>query len=471
MKKVLVVDAGGRGNATAHSFARSPKVSNVYVAPGNAGSSLLEKCRQLPIKSIGDLANYVSENRIDLTFIGPEGYLSDGIVNEFYARGIDRVVGPSKEASILETSKCWTKDFLKIINVPIPVHKNFYDVKDAFDYVKHFYENNSGKNLVVKADGIAAGKGSFVCNSLEDALYAIDQTMVKKVFGKAGDNVEIEEKLSGEELMFFVITDGKTILPLETAMDYKRAFDDDDEIHPKYFGGRNPNTGGMGGYSPHPWLDEELKEKIMKKIAVPTITKLREIKNIEYKGICYFGLMISEDNNEKNPYVLEINVRMGDPEAQVILPRLKTDFYDLSEAVIENRLHKINLEWDPTYRFGLCAVSGQYSGLTGFDDSVDIHGNLVEEWKYPGYPGPHRTGFPIWGLKDVESETLVFHNGTVFQNSDKKSNSGSNIVSSGGRVLTLVTKGKTLEESRNKAYSEIQKITFSNIRYRRGIGS
>jgi len=227
--KVLVVDAGGRGNAIAHAFARSSQVEKVYVAPGNASSSMMEKCEMAlvkgsQVKDIPDLAAFAKKNNVDLTFVGPEGYLSDGIVNFFQEEGL-AVVGPLKEATILEGSKCDTKDFLESIGVPAPGHHNFSDPKKAKEYVSSFYAENPGKNLVIKADGLAAGKGSIVCGSKEEALSAVERIMVDpKLFGDAGRRIDVEERLEGQELMFFAVTDGKVVLPLESAMDYKRAF-------------------------------------------------------------------------------------------------------------------------------------------------------------------------------------------------------------------------------------------------------
>ncbi len=458
MKKVLVVDAGGRGNAIAHAFARSANVAEVHVAPGNAGSALLEKCRQVPLKTIDEMIEHVRKNNIDLTFVGPEGYLSQGIVNAFQGAGL-RIVGPSGEATVLESSKCDTKDFLKNIGVPIAYYKNFDNADEAKQYVRAFYADNSG-NLVVKADGLAAGKGSVVCSSVDEALHAVDQIMVDKIFGDAGKRVDIEQRLYGRELMFFALTDGKTAVPLEAAMDYKPAFDEGDveiiEWYNETIGNpnrsHNPNTGGMGGYSPHPWLDKELVERIMEEIVIPVITKFREIKGIEYKGIIYFGLMISDE--KRDPFVLEINVRMGDPEAQVILPRLNTDFYDLSEAIIEGKLNEIKLEWDPAYYLGICAVSGRSSGTDGWRE---------------GYPGRHYTNRPIFGLRSVDQSCLIFHNGTAFRDPSKR-DEDKNVMTTGGRVLTLVSNGKTLQEAREVGYREMKKIFFNSIRYRRDIG-
>jgi len=459
VKEVMVIDKGGRGNAIAYAFANSPQVSRVYVTPGNAGSSLMKKCQQLPVvaESLDDeidaMKEYALENEIDLVFVGPEGYLSAGIV-DIFVEGPNKVdiVGPSQMATVLESSKCETKDFLKKIGVPIPEHKNFDNPNDAKDYVNWFYSENPNENLVVKADGLAAGKGSIPCDSEEDALKAIDELMLLKTFGDAGRRVDIEKRLYGEELMFFVFTDGITVKPMEAAQDYKRAFDENDKINPRSFDGRNPNTGGMGGYSPHPWLDEELTEKIMKQITLPTIkriqgyesTKFGKLNDVEYKGIIYFGLMICKEGGQKNPYVLEINVRMGDPEAQVILPRLKTDFYDLSRAVVDGKLNEINFEWDPTYYLCACAVSGRIG-------------------RYEGYPGKHHTNQEILGLDNVDNNCLVFHNGTAFDE-------GGQIYTTGGRVLTIVGRGDTLGGAKKHTYDNLKKLRFRGMRYRRDIG-
>ncbi|HRW82857.1 MAG TPA: phosphoribosylamine--glycine ligase [Methanothrix sp.] len=469
--KVLVVDAGGRGNAIAHAFARSPLVERVYVAPGNAGSSILEKCelasrRGSPIKEISDLLAFAKEEGIDLTFVGPEGYLSDGIVNVFSEEGL-RIVGPRREATILEGSKCDTKDFLKTIGVPIPRHQNFSDAGEAEEYAVAFYRENPKKNLVVKADGLAAGKGSIVCGSAEEAVSAIERIMVEpKIFGDAGRRVDIEEKLEGRELMFFAVTDGRTVLPLESAMDYKRAFGPDEEVAIRLFNKlsgnpsleNNPNTGGMGGYSPHPWLDRDLTETIMETIAVPTIRGFREAFGVEYRGMIYFGLMICEEGGKRVPRVLEINVRLGDPEAEVILPRLETDMYLLSRAILEGDLDSIDLKWSPDTCVGVCAISGRVVKPV-------TSGGVGEE--RPGYPGPHYTNMPIRGLDEVDPDVLVYHNGTAF---GKDAQGNDQLFTTGGRVLTVVGRGESLEAAREKAYRNIRKIRFNGIRYRRDIG-
>lgn len=465
--KVLVVDAGGRGNAIAHAFARSEAVSAVYIAPGNAGSEMMEKCRlaaedgKVP-KSIPDLLNFAQNESIDLTFVGPEGYLSDGIVNAFEAKG-QKIVGPKKEAAILEGSKCYTKDLLKSLRVPVPPCRNFSDPAEAKEYAQEQFAEDPVKGLVIKADGLAAGKGSVVCGSLEEALSTIDRIMVSpKLFGPAGERIEIEERLQGRELMFFALSDGRTVLPLESALDYKRAYAAEEGVAVRLFNklsgnpnlDNNPNTGGMGGFSPHPWLDEELTDRIMKRIAVPTVRGFKEATGHEYVGVIYFGLMISD---EREPHVLEINVRLGDPEAEVILPRLKTDFYQLSLAMIERRLDGTKLEWSQEHCVGVCAVSGRAikplsSGGTG---------------ERPGYPGDHYTNMPISGLEKVDPDVLVYHNGTAFgSDADGKRR----LFTTGGRVLTLVARGKTLSDARTRAYENIKRIRFNGMRYRKDIG-
>ncbi|MDD1762631.1 MAG: phosphoribosylamine--glycine ligase [Methanothrix sp.] len=466
-KRVFVVDAGGRGNAIAHAFARSGAVEKVFVAPGNAGSEMIDKCRLAlvqgkPPKTIREMLAFAKQERIDLTFIGPEGYLSDGIVNTFHENDL-RILGPKKEAATLENSKCTTKELLKGLNVPVPPCQNFEHPDDAREYARQFFSENPGQGLVVKADGLAAGKGSIVCSTEDETISTIDRIMVNpKLFGRAGERIEIERRLDGRELMFFALSDGRTVRPLESALDYKQAFSSDESVAVRLFNklssnpnlNNNPNTGGMGGFSPHPWLDEELTEKIMDRIAGPTVRGFREATGHEYVGVIYFGLMISE---EKEPSVLEINVRLGDPETQVILPRLETDFFDISIAMLEKRLDSIQLKWSRDYCLGICAISGRAikplsSGGSG---------------ERPGYPGEHYTNMPISGLDRVDPEVLVYHNGTAFSQ-DAAGNK--KLFTTGGRVLTLVARGRSLADARTKAYDNIKRIRFNGMRYRRDIG-
>ena len=469
-KRVFVVDAGGRGNAIAHAFARSGAVEKVFVSPGNAGSEMMDKCRLAqvegrPPKSIPELLAFAKANEIDLTFVGPEGYLSEGIVNIFQEEG-QRILGPKKEAAVLENSKCTTKDLLKGLGVPVPPCSNFDDPAEAKEYVRSFCADNPGQGLVVKADGLAAGKGSVVCAGEEEALSTIERIMESpKLFGAAGERIEIENKLEGRELMFFALSDGRSVLPLESALDYKQAFSTEEAVAVRLFNklsgnpnlDNNPNTGGMGGFSPHPWLDGELTEKIMKKIAIPTVRGFREATGHSYVGVIYFGLMISQ---EREPSVLEINVRLGDPEAQVILPRLETDFYRLSEALLDGNLGAEPLQWSRDYCLGICAISGRAikpltSGAAGGGER-------------PGYPGEHYTNMPISGLEKVDSDVLVYHNGTAFgQDAAGKRR----LFTTGGRVLTLVGRGESLAQARAKAYDNIKRIRFNGMRYRKDIGA
>lgn len=457
---VLVVDAGGRGNAIAHAFARSEKVKKVFVAPGNAGSEFFEKCeiakldgRQ--ISSIRDIESVVkfAKRNADIAFIGPEEPLSLGIVDRLEEEGI-MAVGPKREQTILEASKCWAKDFMKSIGVPIPNYKNFDDPEKA----KEFIRNSNGK-IVVKADGLAAGKGVYVCDSVEEALRAVDEIMIEKKFGSAGDRIVIEEKLEGVEIAFTALCDGKNALPFGHAKDYKRAFDEDDfeglrdfyiglrrkfyrkeEIERLYRSGLllNPNTGGMGAISPHPEVSKEVEEKIMKKVVEPIA------KHSRFRGILYPVIMLVDGE----PKVLEINVRECDPGAQAKLPRLKSDLLELSLAVIEGELDALSVEFSENFCCAVCAVSGALKGREGLK---------------PGYPAEHYTSQPISGIEEARRIAEVYANGIA------KADGG--FVTTGGRVLTVVGSGKTLSEARDKAYLALNKISFPGMRFRKTIGS
>jgi phosphoribosylamine--glycine ligase len=469
-KRVFVVDAGGRGNAIAHAFARSGDVERVYVAPGNAGSEMIDKCRLGDLggrapKTIAEMLAFAGQEKIDLTFVGPEGYLSEGIVNCFQEASL-RILGPRREAAVLENSKCAAKDLLKRLHVPVPPCENFSDAAAAKEYARRYCNEHPGRGLVVKADGLAAGKGSIVCSGPEEACSAIERIMQSpRLFGAAGDRIEIEERLDGRELMFFALSDGRTVLPLQSALDYKQAFAEDEAVAVRLFNklsknpciDNNPNTGGMGGFSPHPWLDEELTERIMNKIAIPTVRGFKEATGHEYVGVIYFGLMISE---ERQPSVLEINVRLGDPEAEVILPRLETDFFRLCEATLDRRLDTISLQWSQDCCLGVCAVSGRAikplsSGGGG---------------ERPGYPGEHYTNMPISGLEKVDPDVLVYHNGTAFAPDVGEASGKRKLFTTGGRVLTLVARGSSLAEARVRAYDNIKRIRFNGMRYRKDIG-
>ncbi|AEA47339.1 phosphoribosylamine--glycine ligase [Archaeoglobus veneficus] len=473
MVKVLVVDAGGRGNAIAHAFARSKHVKEVFVAPGNAGSEFFEKCRQAKlegkyissIRALDEIVRFAKLEEVDLVFVGPEEPLSLGLVDLLEEEGIP-AVGPRKEATIIEASKCWTKDFLDRIGVPIPGYRNFDDPEDAREYVKEYYAEGRG-NLVVKADGLAAGKGVYVCNSADEALQAIDDIMVKRKFGDAGNRIEIEERLYGIEVAFTAISDGKTVRAFGHAKDYKRAFDSDDiegmrefyigvtkkfisksEAERLYKEGRllNPNTGGMGAVSPHPAITPELEEKIMDMVVKPVIENFRKLEGKTFKGILYPVIMLVEKNGELIPKVLEINVRECDPGAQAKLPRLETDMYELSMAVVEGKLDEVDVKFSNDCCVGVCAVSGALKGREGFK---------------PGYPADHYTSQPMEGLEEAMKEAILYANGIAKPDGYQ---------TTGGRVITVVGRGKTVDEARERAYSAIQKIKFPGMRYRKTIG-
>lgn len=428
--RVLVVGTGGRDHAIAWKFTRSPRVREVFVAHGNAGIAETATCVNL--RTIEEMADFAVKERIDLTFVGPEKPLSAGIVDLFESRGL-AIIGPGKKASRLESSKCDTKEMLRDLGIPVPEFENFSDPARARDYVQ-----SVGYPVVVKADGLAAGKGSLVCESVEDAHDAIRTIMENRVFGEAGDRVDIEKRLYGRELSFFCFTDGYSVVPMVAAQDYKRARENDE----------GKNTGGMGSYSPHPWLTDSLVETIMQKVAEPLIKGVREKYDILYRGILYLGLMLVEEGNGITPYVLEINIRLGDPEAQVILPRLHTDLVDVCEAILQGNLGRTVPEWDPDYRLCMIATSGPTKGKKGW---------------YKGYPDRYKIGLPIGGIDRIDPGCLVFHSGTERDASGR-------LLTTGGRVLCIVSSGPSLEKARGVALAEMEKIKFEGIYYRRDIG-
>ncbi|KXB06470.1 hypothetical protein AKJ53_00270 [candidate division MSBL1 archaeon SCGC-AAA382F02] len=468
MSNVLVVDGGGRGNALAHTFSKSDEVDNVYVTPGNAGIHEYDGER-IPLQESGmqerisEIIEKLDEYEIDLAVPGPEGWISAGIVNEFKEKTEVPIAGPTRDAAFLETSKCDAKEYLDSIGVPVPKYENFDDPEEAKEWAKKFYEENPEKNLVPKADGIAAGKGAFVCSSLEETLKSIDKISsdeFNEKFDNAGRRIDVEERLYGDEVSFFAITDGETIKPFGTAKDYKRRFPDSEHFFiDKYFNGINPNTGGMGAFSPEE-RGEELTDKIMEEIARPTVENLEE----NYQGVLHFVIMAVEENDEYQPYVMEINVRDGDPEAQARLPRLKTDLYEIYDSLVNEELNKVNIEWNPEYCVAVCAVSGR-----PWED-----GNPVED--HAGYPGEYYSKQPLF-LKGKKKKRIgdegigeyvngfVYHNGTDLHQGYMRSR--------GGRVLTFTNTGETLEEARKKAYSDLEGndggVYFSFMDYREDV--
>ncbi len=469
--KVLVVDAGGRGNAIAHAFSRSKRVKEVYVAPGNGGSEFFEKCRisklnrdKIPsIRAIDEIVKFAKSAEVDLVYIGPEEPLSLGLVDRLEEEGI-AAVGPKKDATILEASKCWAKDFMKKIGVPIPDYANFDDPEEAKEYIRVNFKDG----IVVKADGLAAGKGVYVCESIDEALRAVDEIMVEKKFGDAGNRIVVEERLRGIEVAFTAVSDGKTVKPFGHAKDYKRAFDRDDieslrdfyigltrkfytkaQIEQLFREGKliNPNTGGMGAVSPHPDVKVEIERKIMEMVVEPIVSKFREYEGVEFKGVLYPVIMLVEESGELIPKVLEINVRDCDPGAEAKLPRLESDIAEISMAIIEGELENVDIEFTSDWCVAVCAVSGALKGREGLK---------------PGYPADHYTSQPISGIEEAMKEAIIYANGI------EKSNGG--YVTTGGRVLTVVGKGESIEVARERAYSALSKISFPGMRYRKTIG-
>jgi phosphoribosylamine--glycine ligase len=417
--KVLVIGSGGREHALVWKIAQSRRVEQVLCAPGNAGIAGIAKCVDIAADNIAGLKTFVKKEGVELTVVGPEAPLAAGIVDEFMDAGL-RIFGPTKAAARLEGSKVFCKNLLNKHGIPTATFRSFTEAAPALKYVREV-----PPPLVVKADGLAAGKGVIVCPTADEASAAIDQIMVAGAFGKAGASVVIEEFLEGTEASILAFVDGKTIAVLESAQDHKRAFDDD----------KGPNTGGMGAYSPTPFITQSIMRRIEKEILVPTVHALNR-ENSQYRGILYAGLMLTQ----AGPKVLEYNVRFGDPETQPVLMRMKSDIVPVMESVIDGRLETARIEWDS--RIALCVVMA--SG---------------------GYPGKYEKGFEVFGLSDAAKmgDVAVFHAGTAVR--DGKT------VTSGGRVLGVTALGQTLLDARKRAYEAVRAVNFKNCHFRTDIGS
>jgi len=417
--KVLVIGSGGREHALVWKIMQSPKVSQIYCAPGNAGISKLAQCINIDADSIEKLVDFAQEEKIDLTVVGPELALSKGIVNEFNKQGL-RIFGPSREAAEIESSKVFSKYLMKKYNIPTANYDVFQNSEKALDYIK-----KQTFPLVIKADGLAAGKGVFIVENLVQARDALDALMEEKQFGEAGRQVIIEEFLEGEEVSILAFCDGKTVIPMVPSQDHKKIFDND----------QGPNTGGMGAYSPVPFYPDELEKRVLEEILKPTVKGLQR-EGKEYKGVLYAGLILTKEG----PKVLEFNARFGDPETQVILPRLKTDLIDILNAVIENTLHQINIEWEDTAAVCVVVASG-------------------------GYPGKYQKGKVICGLERLEKmkNIIAFHAGTKFQDNQ--------VITSGGRVLGITSWDNTISKAKEKAYKGVEKIYFEDMYYRKDIAA
>lgn len=417
--KILIVGSGGREHAIAYACSKSPKVDKIYCAPGNAGISELAECVPISAMEFDRLADFAAEKEIDLTVIGMDDPLVGGIVDLFETRGL-RVFGPRKNAAILEGSKAFSKDLMKKYNIPTAAYETFTSADDAKKYLE-----TSEYPIVLKADGLALGKGVLICNTKEEALAGVDELMLDKKFGDAGNTIVIEEFMTGREVSVLSFVDGNTIKIMSSAQDHKRAKDGDEGL----------NTGGMGNFSPSPFYTEEVDDFCKKHIYQATVDAMKA-EGREFKGVIFFGLMLTP----KGPKVLEYNARFGDPEAQVVLPRLKNDIIDVFNACIDGTLDKIDLQ---------------------FEDKACVCVILASD----GYPLAYEKGKIITGLDNfkVNDGYYCFHAGTKFDDNG-------NIVTNGGRVLGITAKGDTLKEARANAYAATEWVDFENKYMRHDIG-
>lgn len=416
--KVFIIGSGGREHVLAWKLKKSPLVKEIYCAPGNGGIAAIAQCVDIEATDIERLAGFAKEKKIDLTVVGPEAPLVAGIVDLFEQKSL-QIFGPTQKAARLEGSKVFAKEFMRKFNIPTAPFKVFDNKDEAMEFL-----TVSPLPLVVKADGLAAGKGVFICTKIQEARGAVEQIMGQKIFKEAGSRIIIEECLIGEEASILAISDGKNYMILDSSQDHKRIFDDD----------LGPNTGGMGAYSPAPVITEELLRKIGMQVVDPVIRGMNK-QGTPFKGVLYAGLMMTDEG----PMVLEFNVRFGDPEAQAILPRMKNDLAEILQSSADGHLEKVKMDWDK--RSCVCVV--MTSG---------------------GYPGEYETGKEIKGLDAVkETHTVVFHAGTK-----KKDNK---IVTAGGRVLGVTSLGETIEQAIERAYDAVEKIKFDRCFFRRDIGA
>lgn len=413
--KVLIIGGGGREHALAWKFAQSDRVEQVFVAPGNGGTAIMDKGSNVNIAAddIDGLKAFAVKENVDLTVVGPEVPLVAGVVDSFRADGL-KVFGPDASAARLEGSKAFSKRFMEKYGIPTANFKVFTDFEEARKNVGVF-----GYPMVIKADGLAAGKGVVIAKNEEEALEAMEEMMVKKIFGEAGETILIEEFLGGIEASVLCFVDGKTIIPMESVQDYKRIFDNNE----------GPNTGGMGTYSPNLIYTDSIEEKVRESVIEP-VRKGLEAENMDYRGVIFIGLMI----DGKDIRVLEFNVRFGDPETQVVMPKLQNDIVDVTEAILDQRLNQVKLHWNPdTF---ICVI-------------------MASE----GYPGNYPKGREITGINDCE---LVFHSGTKLEDNT--------LMTSGGRVLGVIGKGPTIKEARQSVYGQLENVNFDGMQFRKDIG-
>lgn len=430
--KILVIGSGGREHALIWKLKTSPQFHRIYCAPGNGG--IAQDAELVPIEAddVKGLLDFALKEKIGLTIVGPEAPLAEGIVNKFMQKGLN-IFGPTKESALLEASKAYSKETMQRLNIPSAAFEIFDTPDKAIDFTNRARLFAADYPLVVKADGLAAGKGVIICRDRREAQLAIEDMMVRNAFGKSGERIIIEECLAGEEASILVVSDGINVIPLASSQDHKRVFDAD----------RGPNTGGMGAYSPAPVVTEEMHKRIMDEIINPLISGLAK-ENKFYKGVLYAGIMITKEG----PKVLEFNVRFGDPETQAILPRLKTDLVDLCFASIEDKIDEMKLEWEEKASVCVVLASG-------------------------GYPGEYKKGIEISGLEDAlwegSPDTYIFHAGTAISPQSTMSSS-LRFITDGGRVLNVVSLGDNIRQAIDKVYKAAHKIKFEGIHYRKDIG-
>ena len=440
--KVLVIGSGGREHALCHAFAKNPKVK-VYCAPGNGGTLSDAINVNIGVKDFKKLAGFAEDEGIDFTFVGPEIPLAEGIADFFQDKGL-KIIGPSKRAAMLESSKIFSKEFMSKYGVPTARFEKFSNSRDALKFLETW---ETDKKIVVKADGLAAGKGVYMCNARRDAVEAVNAIMTEKVLGEAGTNVLIEEYIDGPELSYLIFTDGVSYSIMPASQDHKRINDNDE----------GPNTGGMGAYAPAPLADEELNKKVEDKIIKKVMEGIGK-EGLEYKGVLYIGIIM----NAGEPYVLEFNCRFGDPETQAVLPLLDTDLSDICLAILDKKLSGIEMKWKNKTAVCVVLASG-------------------------GYPGKFESGFEISGLdQNLDENTYIFHAGTkpVFAPEKMKREEcygtellnrvtaesvPHKVVTSGGRVLAVTSIGSDIRNAVDKVYSEVNKISFKNMHFRKDI--
>ena len=414
---ILVVGSGGREHAIVKKISESKRVKKIYCAPGNGGISDIAECVNIKVMEFDKLVDFAKTNNIDLTVIGPDDPLVMGISDAFIKAGL-KVFGPTKDGAQIEGSKVFSKELMKKYNIPTAKYEVFESYDEAYNYIL----NENTYPTVIKAEGLALGKGVIIANNLKEAEDALKEIMVDKIFGDSGNRVVIEEFLTGPEISVLSFCDGETIVPMVSAQDHKRAYDND----------MGPNTGGMGTFSPSRIYDKAKEEECMEKIFKPTVAALRS-EGIIYKGVIFFGLMSTKDGVK----VIEYNARFGDPETQVVLPRLKTDIIDIFEAVCDGTLDKVNVEWEDN----ACVCVVEASG---------------------GYPKKYQTGYEISGLSNMNENIFVYHAGTKKENGK--------YLTAGGRVLGITAKSKDLDTAISDAYNAVKNISFTDVHYRKDIG-